>query len=124
MILIIDTTQFKKIKLGICEDMECLYFEKEDAGIIEELLPFVESILKEKNKKLADLKAIAVHEGPGSFTGLRVGITTANILAWSLHIPVFAFNDKILPDILEKINELPKKTGYTKPVIPQYPPLK
>ncbi|HKP33036.1 MAG TPA: tRNA (adenosine(37)-N6)-threonylcarbamoyltransferase complex dimerization subunit type 1 TsaB [Chitinophagaceae bacterium] len=48
----------------------------------------IESILKECDKKLSDLKAIAVVEGPGSYTGLRVGMATAKGLCFSLGIPL------------------------------------
>jgi tRNA threonylcarbamoyladenosine biosynthesis protein TsaB len=54
-----------------------------------ELLPEIDRLLKEKNVKLKDINCITVSEGPGSFTGLRVGIAVANALARSLNVPVF-----------------------------------
>lgn len=53
-----------------------------------ELLPKIDKLLKKNRIKLFDLNVIAVYQGPGSFTGLRVGISVANALAWGLDIPV------------------------------------
>ena len=44
--------------------------------------------MKKYKIKLADIDAIAVYQGPGSYTGLRVGISVANAMAWALNIPV------------------------------------
>lgn len=54
----------------------------------QELLPKINKLLESHKVKLSNLKAIAVFQGPGSYTGLRVGISVANALAWSLDIPV------------------------------------
>lgn len=47
--------------------------------------------LLERNKyAYQDLQGIAVYQGPGSFTGLRIGISVANALAYSLDLPIVA----------------------------------
>jgi len=56
----------------------------------ETLLVKIEEQLKENQVKLSQLEKIAVNPGPGSYTGLRIGIISANFLAWSLGIPVVA----------------------------------
>jgi tRNA threonylcarbamoyladenosine biosynthesis protein TsaB len=48
----------------------------------------IKELLDRNQKNLDDLEGIAVYKGPGSFTGLRIGITVANSLANSLKIPV------------------------------------
>ncbi len=48
------------------------------------LAPSLDIILKAHSMELADIDIIAVGLGPGSFTGLRVGIVTAKVLAWTL----------------------------------------
>jgi tRNA threonylcarbamoyladenosine biosynthesis protein TsaB len=48
------------------------------------------AILEEQKYSLADLKGIAIFKGPGSFTGLRIGISVANALAYGLDIPIVA----------------------------------
>ncbi|SOB98416.1 tRNA threonylcarbamoyladenosine biosynthesis protein TsaB [Ureibacillus xyleni] len=52
------------------------------------VMPTIEELLKKVNIKPAEIDAIAVSEGPGSYTGLRIGVTIAKTLAWSLKKPV------------------------------------
>lgn len=54
----------------------------------ERLLPTINHLLSETHISLCDLGGIAVVRGPGSYTGVRIGVTTAKILAWSLKIPL------------------------------------
>jgi tRNA threonylcarbamoyladenosine biosynthesis protein TsaB len=52
------------------------------------LLPLIEELLNEAGLPLQDLAGVAVTSGPGSFTGLRIGLTVAKTLAQVLDIPV------------------------------------
>lgn len=52
------------------------------------LLQSIKEALDKEKIKLKDLTEIEVKTGPGSFTGLRVGVSVANALRWSLKIPV------------------------------------
>lgn len=52
------------------------------------LLPMIEKILKKQKLDFKDLQSIEVETGPGSFTGLRVGVSVANALGFALEIPV------------------------------------
>lgn len=53
---------------------------------------FIEEVLADGQKALADLDAIAVSMGPGSYTGLRIGVSTAKGLCFALDIPLIAIN--------------------------------
>jgi len=55
----------------------------------DNLLELVSEVLANAQQTLVDLDAIIVRRGLGSYTGLRIGVTTANALAWSLNIPIF-----------------------------------
>jgi tRNA threonylcarbamoyladenosine biosynthesis protein TsaB len=50
-------------------------------------------LLKSQSRTLHDLEGIVVFKGPGSFTGLRIGLTVANALAYSLSVPIVATED-------------------------------
>lgn len=52
------------------------------------LLPLIEQLLREQKLKLSDISEINIHTGPGSFTGLRVGLSVAQALGKLLNVPV------------------------------------
>ncbi len=52
------------------------------------VLPLIEEIIREHGIALADITHIEVTTGPGSFTGIRVGLSVVNTLATLLHVPV------------------------------------
>lgn len=56
----------------------------------EQLAPAIETLCDWTGVELSQLSAIAVGIGPGLFTGLRVGVTTAKVLAQALRIPIVA----------------------------------
>jgi tRNA threonylcarbamoyladenosine biosynthesis protein TsaB len=56
----------------------------------QSLLPGVASLLQQQGLKPDALRLVAVSQGPGSYTGLRVGVVCAKLLAWSLQIPLVA----------------------------------
>ena len=93
MILSIDT--FSDV-LGICllDNERNLKFNVE----YRQYKPFSETIIYELDLLLKkfeiskkEIKSIVVNKGPGGYTGLRVGITTAKVLAYALNIPLYAY---------------------------------
>ena len=66
---------------------------KEEAGgnnHAKNLLPFVDEVLKQSGISMSDLNGVAVSIGPGSYTGLRIGVSTAKGIAYTAGIPVMA----------------------------------
>lgn len=53
------------------------------------LVPMIRSIIKENNLSFKDIKNIVCVNGPGSFTGLRIGLTVGKVLAYSLSVPIY-----------------------------------
>ena len=125
MILIIDTTERHIIKLGLL-DQKIKWFEFETekrtsykSRQSEELLIKLDQVLRENNLKLTDLKLILVNIGPGSFTGVRVGVTIANTLSWSLDIPVLGYRDGQINIALDKLKSV-KNRKFEKITLPYY----
>lgn len=53
---------------------------------------FIKKVMKQARKDYKDLNAIAVSKGPGSYTGLRIGVSTAKGLCYALDIPLISVN--------------------------------
>ena len=51
-------------------------------------MPIIDEILKRNNIGVHDIKEILVVNGPGSFTGVRIGVTIAKMLAYTLNVPI------------------------------------
>jgi len=90
MILIIHTADLKQVFLGLVENNKLVAKKIFSAQYhqAEKLLSAIDKMFKDSNRRLQNLKAIAVVSGPGPFTALRIGVATANTLAWALKIPV------------------------------------
>ena len=56
----------------------------------ETLMPHIETALRMARVEKSELEGIAVSIGPGSFTGLRIGLASAKMMAYALHIPLIA----------------------------------
>ena len=56
----------------------------------EKLTVFIEQLLQQEGLKVSDLDAIAVSSGPGSYTGLRIGVSTAKGLCYASDMPLIA----------------------------------
>lgn len=56
------------------------------------LLPLINDMLNEKNIKLNDFNRIVVVNGPGSFTGIRIGLTVAKTISYVLNIPIYTIS--------------------------------
>lgn len=89
VILFIDTSDHSEILVAI--EKEGKRFEKKSSRTYanaQMVLPLIEGLLKDKKLSLSDISEIKVHTGPGSFTGLRVGLAVVNMLGTLLNIPV------------------------------------
>jgi tRNA threonylcarbamoyladenosine biosynthesis protein TsaB len=85
MKLFIDTSDAEEIVVGLDGEMQKTKARKDKS---QKLLPFIDELLKKKKKKIEDITEIEVNTGPGSFTGLRVGVSVAQALGWVLQVPV------------------------------------
>lgn len=115
----IDTTS-KYLIVSIFNDDEVLYFYQEEANrnVSENLNLEIDKAFKEINIKPKDLNAIVVTRGPGSFTGVRIGLSVAKVLAMILNIDLYSVSSNdyysgntLLPVILDARS---KKVFYGK----------
>jgi tRNA threonylcarbamoyladenosine biosynthesis protein TsaB len=68
----------------------CKEIAEEGYSHAERLHVFIEEVIKEAGISLKDLAAIAVSQGPGSYTGLRIGVSAAKGMCFALDIPLIA----------------------------------
>lgn len=90
MLLLALDTATEKGSLALAADDRLLaeYSLDSPGTYLQHLLPGVEELLQAAGHSLQDLGAIAVSQGPGNFTGLRIGLATAKGLAWALGCPL------------------------------------
>jgi tRNA threonylcarbamoyladenosine biosynthesis protein TsaB len=72
------------------ETILCKEIAEQGYSHAEKLHVFIEEILKETGIGANDLNGIAVSKGPGSYTGLRIGVSTAKGLCYALGIPLIS----------------------------------
>jgi tRNA threonylcarbamoyladenosine biosynthesis protein TsaB len=88
MILLLDTSTALCKLTFIDGDWHAGYEWQADRGLAKGLLKYLQTKLEGNSKTWSDITAIGVFEGPGSFTGLRIGITVMNTIADANNIPI------------------------------------
>lgn len=86
-------TATKNCSVSLARDGEtilCKEIAEEGYSHAEKLHVFIEEIIKESQLNIKDLTAVAVSKGPGSYTGLRIGVSTAKGLCYALGIPLIS----------------------------------
>lgn len=88
-------TATKNCSVSISQNGQTIFCkEMAEAGYshAEKLHVFIEECIKESNITFIDLAAIAVSQGPGSYTGLRIGVSAAKGLCFALDLPLIALD--------------------------------
>ena len=85
-------TSARAVSAAVTEDGRVLASGYQDTGLTHSrtLMPIVQHILKNADLSLADMDAVAVAAGPGSFTGIRIGVSAAKGLAFAAEKPAIA----------------------------------
>lgn len=95
--LFIDTCHHN-LMVGVYEDYKELLLVNEvnDNHLSERLLPLIEKTVSSVNLDINDINNIIVANGPGSFTGVRIGVTVAKTLAYSLGCPIHTVSELLV----------------------------
>lgn len=85
MKLYIDTRNSETVVVGLDRKHIERLSKREKSQVA---LQLIKELLDVAGKSIRDIEEVEVETGPGSFTGLKVGVSVANALGWSLGIPV------------------------------------
>lgn len=91
LVLALDTATVQG-RFALADAGELLAYQPHNVAgsYADALLPVVDQTLEAAGRKLGDVGLVAVTSGPGSFTGVRIGVATAKALAWALDVPLCA----------------------------------
>lgn len=94
MIILTIKTDSPKAELALYEDTMQIGRVKWEAHrqLAATIHKKIDELLRSTNKTLNDLEAMVCFKGPGSFTGLRIGISAANALSYGLRVPIISAN--------------------------------
>lgn len=136
MYLFIDTSNIEYIMLALIDAQGGVLAKEKIAAKYkqsEKLIKEIERLgnrIKGLKSIRESLKGIIVVKGPGSFTGLRIGVTTANALGFSLGVPVVGVMgefEEMIKDLIKKLeiqgrrlNQHRKLKGFREYVVPEY----
>ncbi len=87
-------TSAKAVSTAVVENGTPLAYAYQCTGLTHSrtLMPMVEDMLRNTELSLDDIDALAVAAGPGSFTGLRIGVSALKGLAWAAELPCFGIS--------------------------------
>jgi len=106
-------TSTEVCSVALVENGELIAMKEDASGMNHSklLTVFIQAILEENELKAADLDAVAVSEGPGSYTGLRIGVSAAKGLCYGANLPLIAVNP--LDAMVSNVIELASTHGIT-----------
>ena len=91
MLILAFETSAKAASVALTENGKLLGESYQNTGLThsQTLMVMAEDVLKQCGKTAADVEAVAVAAGPGSFTGVRIGVAAAKGFAWGAEIPCY-----------------------------------
>lgn len=92
MLILTIRTDKPEAEIGLFDDTRQLAYDTWPAhrALAETLHARIEGLMQSQGRTIHDIGGVAAFQGPGSFTGLRIGLTVANTLAYALNVPVVA----------------------------------
>ena len=108
MVILAFDSSAKAASVALCRDGKLVsqYYQASGLTHSRTLLPMAEDLVKNADLTLKDIDAVAVAHGPGSFTGVRIGVSAVKGLCWGLDIPAIgvstleamAYNGECAPE--------------------------
>ena len=94
MLILAFETSAKAASVALMDDTKLLGEAYQNTGLThsQTLMVMAEDVLKQCGKTAQDVTAVAVAAGPGSFTGVRIGVAAAKGFAWGREIPCFGIS--------------------------------
>lgn len=91
MLILSFETSAKAASVALLENGKLLGESYQNTGLThsQTLMVMAQQLLEDCGKTVSDLQAVAVAEGPGSFTGVRIGVAAAKGLAWGAELPCY-----------------------------------
>ena len=113
MISLFISTATKRLIVSVIKDNNVVYNYNEynDNTLSERIMPVIDEAFTKSNITANDIDKIYVVNGPGSFTGIRVGITIAKTIAWALNKEIYTISS------LELLSSSNVDTKYIMPLI-------
>ena len=111
MTLFINTTEFNKLELALISKTTIKKFEQELAfNENYKTLELLEKFLKKNKVSFEDITKIVACSGPGSYTGIRVGLSLAQAFGFARNIPVHTITKNKIPADLLKLGSIKKSS--------------
>ena len=94
MLILAFETSAKAASVALLDDQKLLAESYQNTGLThsQTLMVMAEDALKQSGKTVSDITAVAVAEGPGSFTGVRIGVAAAKGFAWGKNLPCYGIS--------------------------------
>lgn len=115
--LFIDTAN--SFIISIIENDKIIYYKNDvsNSDTSSKVMPILDEALNKTNLKINDINKIFVVNGPGSFTGIRVGVTIAKTISYCLNIPLICLSELELmasknTNALYKVPIIDARRGY------------
>ena len=91
MLILAFETSAKAASVALMEEGKLLGESYQNTGLThsQTLMVMAQDLLKQCGKTVSDLTAVAVAEGPGSFTGVRIGVAAAKGMSWGVELPCY-----------------------------------
>ena len=91
MLILAFETSAKAASVALMDEQKLLGESYQNTGLThsQTLMVMAEELLKQCGKTVSDITAVAVAEGPGSFTGVRIGVAAAKGFAWGGELPCY-----------------------------------